>query len=342
MFVTWTAPEQYESTGQTLEEFLRFFHPATDLDRSLLRVFVLTLFWGGPPGQRPLFVIGPAESHQHEQEIGKSELARNCAELVGGCMELTMPRKGGYGDDLPKQIVDPVNMGRRVVLLDNTTGTLRDDKLTDLVTAKQIEGRASHAKRSRRLNLLTWVVTTNELSLSADLASRAVVIRLNPCDREARPNWIREIGEFIWLNADKIAADCVALLRSGPRNPVNVKHTRFPTWDQDVLSVSSDVNEMLILIRERVHESNSDAKEVEEFLRVLRIEHPASRDLRLAELCAVWEKALGKSIDVGLLGRVLRGAMNRGLLPGLRPRSKRNGAPWVWEPYEYGEGTSDE
>ena len=75
---------------------------------------------------------------------------------------------------------------------------------------------------------------------------------------------------------------------------------------------------------------------------MLRDRHHMRAEFRLNDLCELWEKALGKSIDVGLLGRVLRAAMNRGLLPGLRPRSKKNGSPWMWDPCEFGEGAPDE
>src|SRR5262249_100706 len=50
------------SEGQYLEELVDFFSPLTDVDRELIKAFVLSLAWGGPPGSRPAWLFTAPEN----------------------------------------------------------------------------------------------------------------------------------------------------------------------------------------------------------------------------------------------------------------------------------------
>src|SRR5262249_45394507 len=53
-------PSPEGGDGTTLGALLDRFRPATEADRSLMLAAILTAFWGGRPGSRPVFLI---ESH---------------------------------------------------------------------------------------------------------------------------------------------------------------------------------------------------------------------------------------------------------------------------------------
>ena len=77
--------EPVYAEGEALDEFLNFFSPSTPEDRELIKALVLTLFWGGEPGQRPAFLIttdgsGPANG----VGAGKTTVVETCSKLCGG------------------------------------------------------------------------------------------------------------------------------------------------------------------------------------------------------------------------------------------------------------------
>jgi hypothetical protein len=333
VWVRWTPPLGYEPDGSRLREFLAFFNPATARDADLLAAYVLTLFWGGSPGSRPLFIITGAEFGQ--QSTGKSECARQCASLVGGTMELKLPKVGSFSDGLAKQALEECNLGCRVALIDNITGTIRDDALTDLVTSYMIEGRAAYAKQAKRLNLITWTITTNEPHLSTDIASRSILIRLAPHDRSACPTWRDDVQAWVGAHGAELACDCLAMLRQDFRHPIEAEHTRFPIWDCAVLGCLETVNLCLDHIKTIAANADSDADEIMIFLQALKERYGCPCDLRTRELCEVWEEALDRSFNQAQLGRILANAQARGILPGLRKKWQgKNGSPWLWSPHE--------
>jgi len=262
-------------------------------------------------------------------------------------MGLEVPKKGSFSDGLKKQSLEEMNLHLRVGVIDNHTGYLRDDTLTDLLTSKLIEGRASFAKGAKRLNLITWMVTTNEPHFSSDIASRSAMIRLAPADRSSRPHWQREVSAFINDHGSKVAADCIEILRNGERHKITTKHSRFGDWDVGVLACIPTCNEVLDYMRECAQASDTDATEAGEFLYALLGKLPgpnpalnpdpsrwAPEELKTADLCHVWADAMGKELTTSQISKILRNALARGALPGLDRKSKKNGSPWVWKPWE--------
>lgn len=326
-YTTWRSPEHYDPDGRYMAELLDRFRPATEVDASLIRAFLLTLLWGGSPGQRPLFVIAPSECGR--QELGKTILATMLGHVVGGAFEI---RELAFGDDLPKQLVSPVALNHRLILLDNSTGLLRSPSIANLVTAQYICGRAAYGRQQRRLNLVTLAITTNDLSLSTDLASRSAVIRLDPPDRDASPTWERDVFAFIDAHRQYIVADAIAALR-GTKYPITARRTRFASWCQDVLATDPAVDEILPRLQEGVRLADADADEIEVFLseiwnRIGQGTLQANANFSPKQLAEVWNESNRDRLATGWVIRRLKAARARGSLDSLRPVSDRHGCDW--------------
>ncbi len=200
-------PELPESDGTRLEQFISFFSPATETDRDLIRSFVLTLFWGGPPGSRPAFLItGPENDSAPEKKgrgIGKSALVRFAAELVGGMITCS-----AHSDmeDIKKRLLSPQALQRRLVLLDNVK-SLRFSwaELEGLITSPVISGHRMYHGEGRRANHLIWAITSNGATLSKDMAERCVIIQLKRPKYD--PEWQPKVEKFIRQHRWEITSD---------------------------------------------------------------------------------------------------------------------------------------
>ena len=294
-------PELPVPDGTYLDRFLDFFCPATEIDRALIRAFALTVFWGGGTGQRPVFWIDAADSDQRRgRGVGKTALATYVASLVGGQIELG----GEKINRIKTRLLSPEGLGQRVVLLDNLKSTKFSwGDLEGLITSDVISGHRLFCGEGRRLNNLTWVVTSNSASLSTDMADRSVVIRL--ARHEPREGWDLEVREFINTHRWHIVADVLAQLQEtpAPHRPA----PRWVSWTSEVLSRSCDdpdrVQEQILTRRRSIDDDAVETDLVrEEFMRVLlRAGHPSER-IRVfipsGAAAAIFNAALGTSKDV--------------------------------------------
>lgn len=348
-YSSWRPPADYVPTGQHLDALLARFNPSTPIDAALIRAMFLTFIWGGSPGQRPLFVITGDDNSQ--QEIGKTIFVSMLAAAVGGAF---VPRDNSTGDDLTKQLTATTALERRVALLDNSTGVLRSDMLADLVTATHIDGRPAFGRQTRRSNLMTWAITTNDLALSTDLATRSVVIRLKMHDQGAKTDqdastdpdapsdWESETRTYIDQYRDEILADAVAALR-GIRHPITAKRIRFASWCDAVLALDPAVNEILPALRCGIEAADADGEEISVFLAELKRRCPPlngggveiEKYINPAEaitpkvLADVWRDANNDKLTTGWVMRRLKAARARGRLEKLVPAGKKkNGCPW--------------
>ncbi len=142
----------------------------------------LSAFWGGPPGQRPAYLIESVDDDgKGGRGVGKSKLAQAVAALAGGHIDA---RPGEDIDKLMTRLLSAAALDRRVALLDNVK-TLRFSwaDLEALITADVISGRALYVGEGRRLNTLLWIITLNQASLSRDMAQRVVPVRLKGSDK---------------------------------------------------------------------------------------------------------------------------------------------------------------
>jgi hypothetical protein len=153
-----TEPPDANHTGK-LDELIDKFRPKTPYDRQLIKALVLTMFWGGPPGKRPQFVIAADEGDDPDagRGIGKSVLPEYLTELMGGCIDVDPV---GDRNRLTSDLLSPNAWNRRVILIDNLKSSkFSNDLLEKLVTRAEITGHRLFKGFGSRPNLLCWVVT---------------------------------------------------------------------------------------------------------------------------------------------------------------------------------------
>lgn len=258
---------QAENTGK-LDELLDRFCPKTWKDRELIRALVLTLFWGGPPGKRPQFVVVADEAGDPDagRGTGKTSLVQYLGELVGGCIDVAP--SGDRGRTL-SNLLSPASWGKRIALIDNLkTVRYSNDFLERLVTRMEITGHRLYSGFASRPNLLTWVVTVNGAYFSTDMARRSVVIRLDrPEDTPVK--WDAETLKFIEENREEIAADVRWHLEVKKPAPLKKIDTWGP-WCMDVLFRCKNPNDLLKHTGNERNKIDADKQEVELALDHLR------------------------------------------------------------------------
>jgi hypothetical protein len=254
-----------KNTGK-LDAFLKFFTPATPEDRALLKAMILTFFWSGPPGARPMFAIVAADSTKHHpQGTGKSACIQLCAELAGGYISVA---SHGDGDRFKTRLLSAEGLARRIVLIDNVKSSrLSSEVLESFVTDREINGHRLYHGQASRPNYMTTVVTVNGPAFSKDMADRAVVIRLKPPERN--PRWLDSVTEFIEMHRNEILADIHFCLSSGTKMLKRVD--RWATWAKEVLGrATASPSRILELISARRHEIDEDDQDAADFEMHLR------------------------------------------------------------------------
>jgi hypothetical protein len=175
--VLYTNPAPAPANTGRLDEFVKLFSLQSEADRKLVKAFTMTPFWGGPPGKRPLFVFGAVEltaDPNAGRGAGKSTIAQAVGRLSGGYLSL---QKEGEKDRVVSDLLSPAGLNVRVVILDNVKSLKFSDQFLEaLITDHQIDGHRLYQGHGHRPNLLTYVMTANELMLSKDLTTRSVLI----------------------------------------------------------------------------------------------------------------------------------------------------------------------
>ena len=197
--------------GQKLDEFIDFFSPATPEDRQLMKAFVVTLFWGGNPGCRPLWIFTADADDVHQgRGTGKSTFVQLAAELCGGFLSVSPQVK--FADTI-KRLLSPEGLRYRVARIDNLK-SLRFSwaELEECLTTQVISGHEMYRGEGRRPNTLIWALTVNSPGVSKDIAQRAVVVRMGR--PQHRPGWEYEVRRFVEGNRWSIIADVKAAIES--------------------------------------------------------------------------------------------------------------------------------
>jgi hypothetical protein len=251
-----------------LDELVGKFLPKTPRDRQLIKALILTLFWGGPPGKRPQFVIAADEAEDRDagRGTGKSTLPQYLGELVGGCIDLD---HAGNRDRIGNILLSPSSWSRRVVLLDNLkTARFSNDYLEKLVTRTEITGHRLFHGFAARPNLLIWVITVNGAYFSTDGAQRSIVIYLDRPPKNAG-TWDETTLAFIRHNRQAIIADVRWHLEVKQRAAMK-EVGRWGPWCQGVLSTCAKPNKLWEAITGRADAIDADKEEVEVALGHLR------------------------------------------------------------------------
>lgn len=254
-------PPSAANTGR-LDELVARFSPATDMDRRLIKAMVLTLYWGGPKGKRPVFTITTdGVDDKKGRGAGKSTLAEVLAGLVGGVIGF---QARASPDRIRSGLLSPASWGRRMVLLDNLKTTrFSSDEFESLVTCEEVTGHQLYRGFATRPNYLTYVVTVNGASFSKDVAERTVPIHLTQSAKS--PTWYAETRAIIDQHRDEIVADVRWHLEK-KKGPILIATDRWPDWCREVLSKTDKPNAALKLIEERRRAIDADDLEEEEVL----------------------------------------------------------------------------
>jgi hypothetical protein len=223
-----------------LDGLLDFFRPATDIDRELIKSFVLTMYWGGAPGERPLFVFSGEDDDEDDGiGIGKSKLVAMLADLVGGLIDLGLREEM---DHFKSRLLSSEHGLKRVIRADNVKSERWSwDEFEALVTSSVISGRANNRGEQQMPNLKVYAVTMNGGTLSKDMASRSVRIFLKRPEPDG--TWESRLRAYVAAHKWEIAAECMYLLKNDNDEPVNLSYgNRWGPWTTEVLSkVVSDV-----------------------------------------------------------------------------------------------------
>jgi len=317
--------EPLPAPGGRLEGLLDFFNPATPVDRELIRAKILTMFWGGPPGARPVFLNTHADG---EQGTGYGKTTQDsilAGELAGGILELS-PTEDIKA--IKERLLTPDALQIRVARIDNI-GVMRFTwpDVEGLMTQPTISGRAMYIGNSQRPNTLVWVLTLNGASLSRDMAQRVIVIKLKkpPFD----PQWESTVRGYIRKYRLEILADIKHALETAPGMPTR---TRWSAWEDGVLSATKLAGEAQTAIIERqgsVDEDESTRGRIAGLFadKIEAAGLAAFRVLIPAETAAEWISAVERRhIQTNVASGMLKGL---GIKELTRPSStKKRG--WIW------------
>ena len=272
-------PEPQGGDGKALAELAGRFRPATPVDHDLIISMLLTLLWGGEPGQRPAFLLTAKEGDaQGGRGVGKSKLVQLLARLVGGHVDVlpTEPIK-----DVTTRLLSPEGMAKRVVLADNVK-TLRfsDAGLEGLITSDTISGHRMYTGEGCRPNTLTYCITLNGASLSRDMAQRCIPVHLRRPPHDG--TWERDTITLIDAKRWDIIGDILAVLQT-PAPPL-ARHSRWGTWETEVLAHVGDPSEFARVIGERQGDVDEDAAEADVVREAFRSELEVAATTRTGRL----------------------------------------------------------
>lgn len=230
-----------EATMETLMEFVGHFNPATDMDRDLLIAAMLTPGWGGPPGQRPAFII----TSDHGRGAGKTKTAEAIAEIWGGAISTNLNKKNA--EEFRARLLDDTGLQMRCALLDNIKGIASSAELESMITTKTIDGKRMYHGDFRRPNYLTWFVTANSPTFSKDLSDRSVLIKIGAPKIDDFSGWV---SEFLDNHRLALIADLLSILESPDQCELsNENLDRWNSWQRGVLAKFKNGNEMAAHIR---------------------------------------------------------------------------------------------
>lgn len=248
-------PHTYGPSTGKLQEFLNLFKVESEIDRDLIKAMLMTLLWGGSLGKRPMFVVTG-----EGRGTGKSTLAMRAAEIFGGYIDVS--RSEGI-EKIKQRLLANESMSRRVCLLDNVKGVKTSwAELEGLITSKVISGHKMYAGETQRPNNVTWMMTINEASFSADLATRSIEIKLRrPTDKEKFDGWEWKVDNLMTHHQQSIRGDLIREFDTEPMNPTN--RTRWGNWDEEVLGRFKNAEEIIGVINERCKKLDADAEDAD-------------------------------------------------------------------------------
>ena len=316
-----------------LDALLKWFKPATDEDGLLLVAWLLTLFWGGPYGQRPAFLFtGEDDDKEMGRGIGKTTLVRMSAKLCGGTFDIRQTDK--WDEVLKRLLSNTACSTQRVMSLDNIkTHRFSWADVEALITSENVNGRKLYVGDGRRPNTFVVAITLNGASLSKDLAQRCVIVKMK------RPtysgNWESDLAAFIDANRWEIIGDIIALLKTPVQKIAGF--TRWGTWERDIIGRLPNPEALQKLIRERREAVDDDQEEADlirdaiaQELRERGHGEPNEAGVRIpaAAMAEIVGKALSEKLTTTTAGTKLKAI--GGAIPELTKKTYCGRKLWLW------------
>ncbi len=240
--------------GHSLETLLDFYACETVTDRDLLRCFAATLFWGGAGGTRPAFAV----TSKHGRGSGKTKCLASFAHLAGGMIDISQNEDIS---EIKLRILSQEATSKRLVVIDNLKShRFSWSELEAIITATTISGRRLYVGEGQRPNTMTFAISVNGVSFSADMSQRTIFIELAKPTYET--GWFENITTFIDANKISIIADIVAFIRQ-PSKTLG-RSSRWGSWEHGILSKLDDPATAQDLILERQNSADSDTDEIDE------------------------------------------------------------------------------
>lgn len=332
----YACPDTQPGDGSKLRELLDFFCPATAIDRDLIQAAIMTSFWGGGSGKRPIFVVttddGPG--------AGKSTVAQLISDLAGGLMSFDRDEDVSQ---IKTRLLSPDALTKRCAILDNVkTLKLSWAELEGLITSDSISGKVMYVGEGSRPNTITWFITLNGANLGTDIAKRSVIIKVRR--PEYSGDWELRVRAFIDQHREALIADVIGLLKAEPA--ALEKYTRWSTWEEAVLRRLPEPAEAQSVIVERQRVSDAEQEE-NEFLEehiaeeLQRLDYSPEHQnvfLPLKVLTPWFNAAMNQRYSTTNVARSLRRMVGEGRLRRLiESNARRHGRGFVW----YGEKASE-
>lgn len=243
----------YEKDSRHLSRLVSKFNPATPVDRSLIKAMFMTVFWGGQPGTRPLFVVDSDDQETTGgRGVGKTFLTEVVSYLVGGFIDINRVREFA---DVKKLLINSTGT-ERVVRFDNLkSNAFSWGDFEGLITTRAVTGHKLFVGNVTKPNVFTYLLTVNDAQISKDLATRAVIVKLRRPDYQA--DFADSIYSYIDRHRDGIISEIKDLIEMRPPVELEAK-IRFPAWVRDVLSKVERADEALDLIKARADNADVD------------------------------------------------------------------------------------
>lgn len=331
--IYYTCEQPKAGSMQPLEQFIDFFSPATKEDRQLILAAIVTPFWGGPPSQRPAFLISAVAGAG--QGSGKSTLAGMIAELIGGYIDISPDMDL---EEIKRRFLNGDDLNKRVVLVDNIKkAKFSNPSIEALITAPSISGHKMFKGGGSRPNLLTWIMTMNGPSLSRDLAQRCINIIVKRPKHSG--DWLEKTAGFIESNRREII-EAIAAFYERERQPISYP-TRWGMWEREVAARLDNPDSVCATIRNRENLNDDDqqvANAIEELILhrlTVDVGYRSTDRVHIGnERIAAWvNKATGDGTKGGVRQAIatLTRLENSGLLFGLSKNpSRTHGRGWVF------------
>lgn len=311
------------------ETFMKFFCPADESSRILLRTFFAAPMYYRPGIQRPCWIV----DSRNGQGVGKTTVCEllaylyNCTPIKTSKSELEHDYK-----ELLKRIVSTSGRNSRILLVDNVKGVFDDERFSDLVTGFGISGKAPYGRgEENRPNDLTYIVTSNSANIGSDMASRSFILFLAP-PKVRNLKWKESVMKFIDAHRYEILGDIHDILATSAAQDDFVPQTRVPEFEAEVLypmagSVAA-YNLAIVDVRRSRDEANVDEDRanrvveiIENELKSLLKEDPSHRVVFIrSNLVEYWMNNLN---DLNVRVQDIRNMVNTGRIDCIDPSVRR-------------------